>query len=91
MPKCPKCKKEIECLDNYQSGENHYRVWLNGEDTDYDLKEFQEDNQVNDYECPECGEVLFTDEDKAVKFLKNKDELTELVKEKMEKIKNEME
>ena len=69
--RCPKCNKEIDWLKNYQSGEMYYMfsVESNGMG-DYDGQEFQPDDKGNDYECPHCAETLFTDEDKALKFLK---------------------
>ena len=70
MPKCPKCNDEIDTLNNYQSGENKYKLFIQGKDYHYDEDEFQPNNQVNDYECPHCGEVLFRDEDKAIEFLR---------------------
>ena len=69
MPKCPKCKKEIEQLRNYCQGENVYSLWLEGNDIQYDLKDFIGRNE-NEYCCPECHEVIFTDEEEAIKFLK---------------------
>ena len=84
---CPKCKKEIDSLNNFQSGEAHYHLWINGNSPHYEEKEFQPDNKVNDYECPECSEVLFTDEDKAIAFLKGGDELQSIVEEKIKLIK----
>ena len=70
--KCPKCNAEIDHLNNYQSGEDHSKLYLNGdkEHIHYEDQEFQANGQVNDFECPECKETLFTDEDKAIKFLK---------------------
>lgn len=67
---CPKCNKEIDFLKNYQSGEMYYMVEMETNSLgNYDEQEFLPDNKVNDYECPECSEVLFTDEKKALKFL----------------------
>jgi len=71
MPKCPRCGEEIDYLRNWQSGETEYRLFSNGT---YEGEDFVEDNKVNDYECPECSEVLFTDEEKAIAFLKGKEE-----------------
>ena len=89
MAKCPVCNSEIDDLKNYQSGENHYRFSLlkfnNKEVVDYELNEFQADNKINDFECPKCQAVLFTDEKEAIKFLKDEDELAEIIKEKIEK------
>jgi len=84
MAICPKCKEEIEHLNNYVSGEAKYI--FDGESYNQD-GDFQNNEKVNDYECPECQEVLFTDEEKAKEFLKNKDELTNIMEEKMKQIK----
>lgn len=76
MAKCPKCKKEIEALTNIQSGWNRYILHLvkSGKNCfpDYDFKEFETDNNVNEYYCPRCDELLFTNEDKAINFLKGR-------------------
>jgi len=66
MAICPKCKAEIDYLNNYQTGESHSH--FDGED--YETEDFQADGQTNDYECPECSETLFTNEEEATKFLK---------------------
>lgn len=66
MPKCPECKKEIEYLNSYQSGESHCRL---GNDGEYELREFQPDGKVIDYECPECQKVLLSDEEEAMSFI----------------------
>ena len=66
MPKCPECNKEIEYLNSYQSGESHYRLWNDG---GYELREFQPDGKVNDYECPECQDILFRNEEDAMTFI----------------------
>ena len=70
---CPKCNKEIDYLNSYQSGEEHSKLYIEDGEADYDFdgKGFQPDSKVNEYECPECLEVLFTSEEEAVKFLKN--------------------
>ncbi|MFA5406888.1 MAG: hypothetical protein WC307_06045 [Candidatus Nanoarchaeia archaeon] len=73
MSKCPKCKQEINYLNNYQSGENHYRLDADGE---YELIDFINDDKTNDFECPLCNEVIFTSEDKAYKFLRGKKKKT---------------
>ena len=39
--------------------------------------------------CPLCDSTLFRDEKKGFEFLNGKDELKSIVKEKIEKIKNE--
>ena len=67
--RCPKCNKEIDWLKNYQSGEMYY-MFSDNNPNYYEEQEFQSDYKVNDYECPMCSETLFTDEDKALKFLR---------------------
>ncbi|KKL15376.1 hypothetical protein LCGC14_2506220 [marine sediment metagenome] len=85
--KCPKCKEEIE------------RVVLKITKIQtiyYDGKEFDEDEYSyptetdEEWVCPECDEVLdIEDEGEATEFLEGKDELVELVDEKLNKIKEE--
>ena len=90
MPICPKCHKEINGLVNFVSGEKKFDlILLENGDTHYEEVDFYEDNKTNDYECPLCSEVLFTDEDKATEFLKGQDELQQIVAEKLNKIKEE--
>jgi len=62
---CPKCKEEINFLLNFQSGEMRYD--FDGEH--YEDETFIPDCSVNEYECPDCRETLFTDENKAREFL----------------------
>ena len=71
MAVCPKCENMIAHLDNYQSGKNHYRLYADGYS---EMQEFQENNKLNDYECPECSEVLFTDDEKAREFITGKED-----------------
>ena len=40
----------------------------------------------NGYKCPECNKLLFTDEGKAEVFINDTDELKEIVRKKIEKI-----
>ncbi len=88
MAVCPKCKQKIESLNNYESGE--MKSYLN-EDGGWEEDCFQGDGKTNDFECPECSEVLFKDEEKAIAFLKNKDELQEIMAEKLNQIKEKKE
>jgi len=73
MPKCPKCGKEIDYLWNYSAVWEEYKLTI-GRDG-YEQYEFIDDSAPVDgiddeYVCPECHEVLFTDEEDAVNFLK---------------------
>ncbi len=91
MPICPKCFGKIDSLHNYASGERKTRVSIFDGEEEYEEEEFQADGKVDDYECPNCSEVLFKDEEKAIAFLKNKDELQEIMAEKLNKIKEKNE
>ena len=75
--KCPKCGDEINFL--HYSGEQ-ITSWSGTasisennleHDCDYDSHDYDADENVT-YTCPECGEVLFTDQKEAEVFLKNK-------------------
>ena len=89
MPICPKCHKKIDCLREVRSGvekgemffdeEGGYIYWRN--------EEFESDGDVLEYYCPECDKELDFDEQEAEEFLKRKDELQEIVAEKLNKIK----
>jgi len=68
MSKCPECKKEITKLNNFVSGEKIFSF----DGDNYDERDFIEDSKTNDYECPECKEVLFKDEEEVVEFFKGK-------------------
>jgi len=84
MAICPKCHEKIGYLCRWQSGERKTELYPDG---DYDEGEesFVENNKVDEFECPSCNEVLFIDEEKALKFLKDVDKLKELVAEKLKK------
>jgi len=86
MPKCPNCGKGIEYLNHFQSGETKYEFSVDQGDPCYEEEEFIANNETNDYECPECHKVLFTDEEKATEFLKSYDEDKALAKEASKKV-----
>lgn len=68
--RCPKCNEKIEWLKHYSSGEMYYMFDVKTNSLgNYGEQEFLPDNKVNDYECPHCSEILFTDGKKALKFL----------------------
>lgn len=68
MSKCPKCRVEIDHLNNWESGEMEYRF---NPDGTYEGKDFSTDGGRNEYECPECQKTLFTNETDALEFLKD--------------------
>jgi uncharacterized protein with PIN domain len=67
---CPECNAEIDSLRNITTGSMEYRVTIVEGDVQYETEEFEPDASVNEYWCPECEAVLFTDEAKAIDFLK---------------------
>lgn len=69
---CPKCGKEIDDLRYYTSSESSYNYYLDEGVEQYELDEFIPIEGTNEYECPECSEVLFKDADKAKEFLLGK-------------------
>ena len=70
MARCPSCKEEIDCLDNYSRGTVSYTFTADSKDNyDYSNEEFESDGTANNYVCPECGEIVATDHDKAVEIL----------------------
>lgn len=72
MKKCKKCKEEINYLINVCSGYMVYSF-----DGDYGDSDFEIDGNVNNFECPNCNEVLFTNEEEANDFLNSKEEKNE--------------
>jgi predicted RNA-binding Zn-ribbon protein involved in translation (DUF1610 family) len=77
MPKCPKCGKEIDYLNYVESGEMVWRfsvLKLNRKiEENWEQDEFYSDGSGGYFECPECGETLFNNEDEAKKFLSVED------------------
>lgn len=86
MPICPKCKKEIDYLRFSARVEHFGNFRINESGIDQDTNDWGDWDNI-ELACPECNETLFTDEDKAEKFLNEEDELKEIVKEKLNKIK----
>lgn len=75
MPKCPKCKEEIDYL--YWSEARHF----GGDVCLKDGKIYYEEDYNSEllgsdttYTCPECDEILFEDSVGAESFLINKEE-----------------
>jgi len=84
---CPKCKKKIEYLNQRTTGVEKCEVFFNEKENyiDWRDEEFDSDGIVLLFNCPECDNELDFGEEEAHKFLKEKDELQELVAEKINK------
>ncbi len=84
MPICPNCKETINYLYAYSEVVNTFELDKNGEPFC-----FGQDNieGYTGFECPECHEKIFLEENDAIEFLKDKDELQEIMIEKLNKIK----
>ena len=87
MPICPNCKKIINELEMVRTGVEKARFYIEGEFYDYEGETFDSDGDFLEFKCFECGETLFDDYDEAEQFLKDKDEVAEMVKEKLKQIK----
>lgn len=74
MPKCPRCGKEIDRLINVQSGLISWEMFADGR---YDDQEIEPYGEINEWDCPECSEPLFYNEDEAIAFLNNKSKVVE--------------
>jgi len=70
MPKCPKCGKEIDYLFDYSKVEQLFIFSLENGEPRYEAKDSFSLSLPDEWECPECGEVLFRSEEDAIKFLK---------------------
>ena len=68
---CPKCNKDIDHLINTTTGAlTLYMSTDKQGDLQYETGEFEPDDITDEYQCPECDEVLFTKEEEAIAFLK---------------------
>jgi phage FluMu protein Com len=66
---CPKCKEEINFL-NCQSEQST----TSEKDFNYEEYDSCEDSCENEFRCPECDEVLATNEAEAIKLLTSESE-----------------
>ena len=67
MPQCPKCKEEIDYIQNVQSG---LMTWKLTKDGEYEREDdFEEDDDTNDFRCPKCQFNIGLTEEDAVNFL----------------------
>ncbi len=82
MPICPKCKAEIKHLLAYSEVVNNFEIDINGEPFCFGNDNIE---GYTTFECPECNEDLNFNEEEAIIFLRDKDELQKLVAEKIKK------
>lgn len=84
MAICPKCKKVINHLHLSCSGIQESTFFINEDGVVvYEQDDFDSDGYDYDFKCSECWEVLFNDGIEAEDFLRDKDELKEIVAEKI--------
>ena len=72
MTKCPTCGEEITTLLNIQSGYIYYAMDKDGEYEE--CNEFEANNNVNEWVCPECDATLLYNEEDAIEFLNKKED-----------------
>jgi len=84
---CKKCGEVINNLKEICSGWQETNVFFNKKKGCIDSKdsEFEGDDNVLEYNCPLCEETLFTNPVEAEEFLREKDELQEIVAKKIKK------
>lgn len=63
---CPSCGAELKTLINVQSGLKSWEMNKNGK---YKEIDFDVDDAVNRWECPECNDEIANSEDDAIEFL----------------------
>ena len=69
--KCPICNEEINRLELTARGVMCYHLSLDVDgDVQWEERQFVPNEQINEFECPECGASLFHKESEAVAFLK---------------------
>lgn len=84
MPICPKCKKIINYLEEVRTGYERSKMFVNEDKSIWwEDEEFSGDDNVLEFYCPECNEELDFTEEEAHNFLRNKDEVAEMVAEKI--------
>lgn len=76
MTKCPKCGKEIDHLRDFSPAWQEFKATIgkDGYMSFEPMENYAPMDRPDDYECPECNTVLFTDQVEAENFLKGEDE-----------------
>jgi predicted RNA-binding Zn-ribbon protein involved in translation (DUF1610 family) len=74
MAACPKCGKEIDHLNQFAQAEMRYKFTLDAKGNPVSVRlgpsEFEGED---DFECPECQELLTCDEKDAARILKGEE------------------
>ena len=80
---CPKCKEVIDylCYVTTESSGGSFCLEKGVPQYEEDYRDENGDSLI--FKCPECEEELFNLRAYAIKFLRDKDELAELVAEKV--------
>lgn len=69
--KCPICKEEINKLERIVSGTTYYDFYLDADgNVQHETLFILPDDRISNFECTECGEILFHKESEAIAFLK---------------------
>lgn len=89
MAVCKSCGKIINELEQVRTGVEKARFFIKDGFYDYEGETFDSDGDFLEFRCMECGESLFDNYEEAEEFLKNKDEVAEMVAKKIEMNKNE--
>lgn len=69
---CPKCHKKVDELNYCSKVDASQTFEVDDEGNPYYSVMDYGDHSNEKWYCPECNELLFTDEDKAIEFLKTK-------------------
>lgn len=80
MALCPHCNKIITHLYSSATANSNAQIYEGEEDITYDD---EPEWELDEWECPECGEIIASDDDEAIEFMNNKDELKKLVENKI--------
>lgn len=68
MAKCPECKEEIDYLRHHQTG--GYSQDYHGDGT-IENDSFEPDGECNEFECPECNNILDLNDFKEAEYFLN--------------------
>lgn len=91
LPKCPNCKEELSYLKYGDKVDRSCIFQLVGKTKMPDYTDEEIDGgfpQDLEWTCPYCGEQICTDEESAIKFLKNEPEIKQVI-DKVKEMKNE--